>query len=225
MEEQYKSSFVRALAERWEFWKPMAVDKVGKLDRVPRMILRSALDSFDVFNRMPEFLEKLDGDDIVRGFIESEIKALAAAIEEAPNLEVEIIAEETPMTTAVEAPMSFIASDDGLLSAEETKAEDMEEAVELSETGKHIADIWKDHGSDSLVEYAAPEKPEPQYVQVLDPDTDRWQIVDRDTGVVTNRKKSPGPYKDVPTMEEVNYDGDGKGNEQANAADQAEAEQ
>ncbi|GAF70774.1 unnamed protein product [marine sediment metagenome] len=192
MEEQYKSSFVRALAERWQFWRPMAVEKVGKLDRVPRMIIRSALDTFDIFNRMPEFLEKLDSDDRVRSMIEIEIKALAAAIEEAPM---------------------FVPSDD-----DTTGGTIKEEELPAIEEAEAEADMDR-------MEAERIEKPEPQYVQVLDPDTDRWQIVDRDTGEVTNRKKSPGPYKNIPTMEEVKDAGDGEAREQANTTDQAEDQQ
>jgi len=204
-EQQYKSSFVRALAERWQLWRPMAVDKVGKMDRVPRMIIRSALDTFDIFNRMPEFLEKLDGDDKVRVMIEAEIKALAAAIGEAP------------------APV--IAGEAELPATEETEeAENIEEA-DRDAAKQGLKDIFDSRVKPLNQVGEEPKEPEPQYVQKFDDETQRWQIINKETGEVINRKKSPEPYKSVPMIFEVKDAGDGEVAEQANTADQAEAEQ
>ena len=41
-------------------------------------------------------------------------------------------------------------------------------------------------------------------VQILNPKTDRWVKIDRDTGKITGHKKSPEPYKGIPIYE-VNY--------------------
>lgn len=208
MEEQYKSSFVRALAERWQFWRPMAVEKVGKMDRARRLILRSALDSFDVFNRMNEFLEKLDGDDKVRLVIEAEIKALAAAIEEAPMF---VPSDDDTMGGTVDEP----ALDSRV---EEAKAN-------IERMGLATYNDTPESEEYSEVKDTAPEEPDSQYVQKFDDETQRWQIINKETGEVTNRKKSPGPYKSLPYMFEVKDAGDGEAREQANTADQAEDQQ
>ena len=74
---EYKSPFVNALAERWLGWRPMVEDAIGRMPLMYRTIVRSALDTFDILNHMPELLKSLDNDNEKRRMIEGEIKALA----------------------------------------------------------------------------------------------------------------------------------------------------
>ena len=95
---EYKSPFVNALAERWVKWRPMLKATIDNMDdRMGKMLINSALDTFNILNRMPELFKSLDEDYEKRKLIEGEIKALALEIDkEPPLIEKEVEPEPIP---------------------------------------------------------------------------------------------------------------------------------
>lgn len=97
---EYNSAFIRKLAQRWEIYRPLAKQGIAQVDNIMmRSIINSILDTFNILDRMPEFLESLDHDEPKRLLIEAEVTLLAQAIEEGKETEA-----ETPKVAYVAPP-------------------------------------------------------------------------------------------------------------------------
>lgn len=124
---EYKSPFVKALAERWVKWKPLIDVAIEKMPLPIRIPVHSLLDSVNVINKMPEILKGLDNDPEKRIMIEGEIKALALEIDKEPPLILEIDKEPPLIDISAKEP------DDNIHIAEVEPINEIEPEPEIDE--------------------------------------------------------------------------------------------